>query len=239
MSKTIEALRRFPSKDDILHDQIANTYFRQKPRKRKAKAPEKHIKVNVLFTSLFAGLFIAAASAPPLYQHHLATLKAKINNSNEVRIIDNGRASNSAIRRFAFRGNAKSKSLFSKNYLILHNTKKYNWADASLDFRFPIDLSAKEISVSLKGTIGGERAVLVLRDANNRSCRLKEIYLTPAWKTSTISLRGSKNEVDLTRITHMRLEPDYVGESSKDFDSLIDSTIYIKDLVIIKEGRKI
>lgn len=237
MSKALESLRRFPPKEDILHGQIADTYFYQKNRKVKAKPSYKKIKVNLVAASSFAAIFFIVAASPHVYNYYLCSLQVKISNSKEINIIDGGRLDKNIIKRFAFRGHAKGSSKFSREYIILNNDRKYSWADLSLDFKFPIDLSGRALSVSSKGTIGGERLNIVLRDADNRSSMLSDIYLVPGWKTNIISLSGIGSDMDISKITHLRLEYGYVGESGKEMDSPINVTIYLKDFHAVREDE--
>lgn len=235
MSKTLDSIRRLSPKENLLDDHIANTYFYQKRHKRKAKPYLKNIKINYVAASSFLLAFCLIALAPHLHRQYINTLREKISGAGVIKIIDEGRLNSLPVQRFAFRGCAKAKSRFSDKYIILNSPKKYNWADASVDFKFPIDFSKRFISLSLKGSIGGERVSLVLRDSNNKSSRLGDIYLTSDWKTDRLSLDGIRKDIDLSSITHMRMEYDYIGESAKDVDSPIDVTIYLKDFHILKE----
>ena len=236
MSKAIETLRRYPSKDDILHEQIVDTYFSQKNRKKKARSGPQKIKVNFAATASFAAILFVIAVSPHAYQYHLNSLKKQIDNLDRVNIIDAGRIDKRVIKRMTFRGYAKQGSRFANGLIILNNGRKYNWADFSLDFKFPVDLSARRLEVTTKGTVGGERVNIVLRDARNKSSRLRDVYLVPDWKTDVISLDGAKKDLDISRITHIRMEYGNIGESASQMDSPIDVKAYLKDFHIIKEG---
>ena len=236
MSKAIETLRRYPSKDDILHDQIADTYFSQKNRKKKAMSAPQKIKVNFAAASSFAAMLFLVAISPHVNQYYLDFLKKQIEASDVVKVLDAGRADKRVIKRMAFRGYAKQGSRFANGLIILNNGRKYNWADLSLDFKFPVDLSARRLEITAKGTVGGERVNIVLRDARNKSSRLRDLYLVPDWKTDVISLDGAKKDLDISRITHIRMEYGNIGESGAQMDSPIDVKAYLKDFHIVKEG---
>lgn len=235
MSKTIESLRRFPPKENILDDHIANTYFYQKKHKKKARPYATNIKINYAVASAFLFAFCVFAIAPNIYRNCLNSLKEKVSNAKVINIVDGGRLDKLSIRRCTFRGYARAKSKFSDNYVILNNSRKYNWADVSVDFKFPIDLSHRSLSMSLKGKVGGERVNIVLRDAKNKSSRLRDVYLASDWKTDVLSLGEVRNDIDLSNITHLRIEYGHVGESVKEMDSPIDVTVYVKDFQILKE----
>lgn len=236
MSKTIESLRTNPAKEYILDDQIANTYFRQKAHKKKSKsiAPKR---ATYLIAAGFLALFsiIIIFLSPSIRSHHINSLKERLANSKMVRLTDGGRANKELVKNIQFRGYAAKSSRSSRRFIILKNPKKYSWADLSLDFKFPIDLSNRKLSFSLKGETGGERLSLVLRDVNNRSSRLSDIYLASGWRTQIISSQDVKEDIDISNITHLRFETGYTGDSSKDMDSPIDFTVYIKDIQISKE----
>ncbi len=184
---------------------------------------------------LFA-VFLLVLSLALLHNYYISTVKEKIAASKIVHIFSSGILNKNIIKNFEFRGYAIDKSGFSNKMLVLINTKKYNWADASIDFKFPMDLSRRKLSLTIKGKIGGERISLVLLDSNNRSYRLNDIYLASNWNTDTISFDNIKGGIDLSKITQLRFEYGYVGESSKLMDSLIELTVYIKNIELIKEA---
>ncbi|MFA5145916.1 MAG: hypothetical protein WC515_00835 [Candidatus Omnitrophota bacterium] len=236
MSKTIESVRRFPAKDDILHDHIANTYFYQKTRKKKAKPLHKSIKINAGAAAFFIAVAFLIAASPSIYNIYLESLKKKIMASDQIKIVDGGRLDKLALKNFSFRGYARGKSGFAGTYLLLNNAKKYNWADLSADFKFPLDLSKRVVSVTIRGSTGGEKVTLVLRDSASRSSRANDIYLTPDWKTVAIPVSIFSGQIDTSSVTHMRIEYGHIGESAKEMDIPIEVKIYVKDLSILKEG---
>ncbi|MDD5495598.1 MAG: hypothetical protein PHP46_00685 [Candidatus Omnitrophica bacterium] len=238
MSKSIESLRRFPSKEEILfHDHIVDTYFRKTNRKKRLKIEKKKL------ASFLIIAFTAIAVVSALFyifnffnNRYVSFLKEKITNSSIVELVKNGTRNNEAIKRLEFRGYAKSRSKLSLDTMVLNNPKKYNWADAAIDFRFPIDFTDKTIFLSLKGKIGGERVGLVIRDNLNRSARVCDIYLGRDWIEKTIQLDNVKRDVDLSQISHMRLECGRIGEEADKMDKPIDVTVYVKEIRIAKKG---
>jgi len=236
MSKTIETLRRLPSKNDILHDHIVNTYFSGKSHKRKIKSTQNNLTINYRFAVAVVAVFLLFSILPFLQQRYLDVIKKRTAAAREVKIVTEGRLNKLIIKRITFHGYAKAKNGFSKKFMALGNARRYNWADVSLDFKFPIDFSNRNILISMKGNTGGERVGLVLRDANNKSSKLRDLYLVPGWRTDAVALDAIKNDIDISKITHVRLEYGYLGDSPKDSDSPIAMTIYLKDLLIVKEG---
>ena len=106
----------------------------------------------------------------------------------------------------------------------------------SLNFKFPIDFSDRKLYLDLKGNVGGERANLVLRDVDNKTYRVNDICLASNWRSEEIKFGDMKKSMDMSRIIHMRIECGYIGESSEKLNSLIDYTIYIKNIELRKEG---
>jgi len=241
MSKIIETLKINPSKENTLHQQIADTYFYKKPRtyhKKKAKHQKNRIKSLSVGAISFAGaslvIFLIFSF---LNVHYLDYLKKKIDLSPVVAVFDTGKLNKELIKKFEFRGTAKGKSKIIDKALALYSPKKYKWADMSMDFRFPVDFSDRVISFSVKGKRGGEKVGLVLRDADNRSSALHDIFLTTSWRTETMPLDGVKKDIDLSRISHFRVECSYLGEPPKDIGaSPADVNIYIKDIKFSKKG---
>lgn len=236
MSKTIELLKKIPSKTEILHQHIADTYFYRRTQKKKNDGLQKRLNFIFLASSLFVISVILIAGSSLLYHRYVKFLKSTTNGSRAITVFSDGRVNNRILKGYEFRGYAKANSEFADKLIVLNSPKKYNWADLSIDFKFPIDFSKRVLVLSLKGKTGGEKLHLVLRDGTNRSCRLNDLYLTPDWKTERVSLDGIKGNIDLTKITHLRLEFGDVGESSKKMDSLIDVTIFIKTIQILWEG---
>lgn len=239
MTRAIESLKTSPFHEYKLYDRIADTYFhqktRQKTRHKKDKFPAKELK------TAFIWLFLAAAAVTAsiiLYSslrgQYINSLRERVANSNVLVISEGGNFNRDILGRLELRGYAKGNGKFLKEAVMLKNPKKYNWADMALDFKFPIDFSGKTLAFALKGELGGERVSLVLRDMNNRAARLSDIYLTSDWKTKSIALNDVVGgNIDLTGITHMRLEYGYIGESSKEMDLPIDLTIYVKDIKLL------
>lgn len=234
MSKAIVSLKKMPSKDDILNEHIINTYFSQKIRKKKNKDVIKIKKVTFLAPILLVVVSLLIGISLFLNNRYTKFLKEKAANSKVITMFDGGRINREIIDDFEFRGYAKGNAKFSNKLIVFNNPKKYNWADISLDFKFPVDFSKRYLLLSLKGKIGGEKITLVLRDINNRSYRLKDIYLSSNWTTETIPINNLKENIDLSKISHLRFECGYVGETG--MDSAIDVTIYIRKIQILKEG---
>jgi len=238
MSKTVDSLRKSPFSEEVLYDQIANTYFspksRQKSRKKKAKTHHNNPKFLlwaaglILLTALTTWIFLSQNRVPDNLAARLAKIKI-------LKLVDGGVTNRFFVKRVEFRGNAKTDSRFLRRCIILSNSKKYNWADLSFDFKCPIDLSDRLMSLWLKGAVGGEKVSLVLKDVNNRSLRSDSIYLSSTWRAENIPLGEGKSDIDLSKITHVRLECGYVGESPKEMDSPIKLTIQIKDIKLTKK----
>ncbi len=243
MTKAIESLKTFPSKEDILHQTIADTYFYKKPRRKKYhKASGKELRTFSLaifslaaIVSLLLLFFIASYFFNIHYNNYL---RNKIARSKVITLIDNGNIDKEPIRRIEFRGYAKNKSKLSIKPILFSNPKKYNWADLSIDFKFPIDLSDRILLLSVKGKIGGEKINIIMRDVENRSFIVSDIYLTSSWKTETIPLDNIKKDIDLSATEHLRIESSFVGEPPREAgNSPVDMTMYIKDVKILKRPR--
>lgn len=241
MSRTLESLKGLSEKSDILHDTIAETYFYKKSRKKKhSKALQKRLKylpfVAIGLTSV-AFLLITVSSV--LNTRYLSYLKKKIENSPIVSLFDTGSVNKELVKKFDFRGYAKTKSRIVDKTAALNNSRKYKWGDLAIDFRFPVNLSDRDLAVSLKGKIGGEKISIVLRDSDNRSSRLNDIYLTSNWKTEIIALDSLKKDISLSRVSHLRVESSYVGDPPRETGGPSrDMTVYIKDIRVSKNGKE-
>ena len=117
--------------------------------------------------------------------------------------------------------------------IVLNNPQKYGWAELSIDFKFPIDLSMRKLSLSLRGNVGGEKINVVLRDMEDRSFRVNDLSLSSNWNDKIIDLEKAKGEIDLSKINHLRVECGYAGESIK--SSPVGVVVYVKDIGLLKE----
>lgn len=240
MSKTIEATLRKPVlKEDVLNTHIANTYFYQKtrPKSRRKKSVLSLKKLSFVcaaFAALIATMVILGAAASFVYVKYLDLLKEKFAKATVVKVVNGGSINREFVKKFEFRGHAKnSSSRIQKEFVVIHNARKYGWGGAAVHFRFPLDLSDRSLSLTLRGGMGGEKINVILRDANHRSVRLGDKYLSSRWREEALSLASAKRYIDLAHIDQLRIESGYVGESSKP-DSPVDLKIYVRDLTITK-----
>lgn len=242
MPKTIETLRRPVFKDDVLHSHIAETYFHQKPKAKTRRKKRAHtLNIDLAKTLLVVSISMAIMlllyiSAAYLYRQYIDVLKMKTQSLKVINFINNGSVNKSIISRFEFRGYArKIKNSSIKDSIILNSPKKYNWADLSINFKFPIDVSSRNLLLSLHGNTGGEKIGVVLRDVKNRSIRLNDISLSSNTKDKIVRLASLRGDIDLANVNHLRIEFGYAGESARQIDSPIDVTIYVNSISLTKE----
>ncbi len=241
MPKTIETLKRPSFKGDVLDNHIADTYFYQKirPKTRKKKAPSylKNLAKFIIPVSVTTALAISLIiTAPIALNKYHAFLKKHIVNARIIKIIDRGAVNKDIIKTYEFRGYAKKDtSKTSRGLMVLDNPKKYNWADLAMNFNFPMNLTNRSLSLSLRGNIGGERVSVVLRDINNKTYRINDLSLSSQWSNRVVRLNTMKGNIDLSNIDQMRIECGYIGESAREMDSPIDVMVYIKNINLLKE----
>jgi hypothetical protein len=241
MTKTIETIKRTPFRGDVLDSHIADTYFYQKTRpkirKKKAHSRIKDLKRFAIPVTITAFFVIAIVMlAPVIHGKYYAFMIQRISAAKTIKIMDRGVVNKDIIKNYEFRGYAKKETIkTTKDAMVLDNPKKYNWADLAMNFSFPMNLTNRSLSLSLRGNVGGERVSVVLRDASNKTYRINDLYLSSRWSDKLIKLNSVKGDIDLARIEHMRIEYGYVGESARDMDSPIDVTVYIKNINLLKE----
>jgi len=241
MNKTIEVLRKPIGKEDVLGNHIANTYFyqktRHKSRRKNTVVSFKHLSRALIVTTASIVAAVSLITAVSFFHiRYLDILKKRFAVSRVVKIVERGRLHREFIAGFEFCGYARNGlSHLSKGFMTINNPKKYNWAALAIDFKFPLDLSSRGLALISRGTVGGERVHIILRDTNHRSVRLDDLYLSSKWRNETVSLKNKKGDIDLSKISHLRIESGYAGESAKMLDSPIDFKIYVKDLTITKE----
>jgi len=244
MPKTIETLRRPVFKEDVLHSHIADTYF-HKNSHTKTRKKKRARRLNVDFPRLFITWAIVAAlsllvfiSITFLHKRYIEILRKDTAALKVIDVVTQGSVNKTIIRKFEFRGHARrGKSSEIRDSVILNNPKKYNWADMSVDFKFPVDVSGRAILLSLRGSIGGEKISIVLRDTKNRSSRLGDISLSSNLKDKVIHMNEFKGDIDLGNINHLRLEYGHAGESVSQMDSPINVTIYVNNISLAKEEK--
>ena len=242
MSKTVDTLRRPVFKDDVLHSHIAETYFRQKPRvktrkKKRARALNVDLtKTLIVILISLAVLMLLYISAAYVHKQYIDVLKMRTQSLEVINFINNGSINRSIISKFEFRGHARNiKNSSIKDSIILNSPKKYNWADLSINFKFPIDVSSRNLLLSVRGNTGGEKVGVVLRDIKNRSIRLNDLSLSSNTSDKVIRLASLKGDIDLINVNHLRLEFGYAGESVREINSPIDVTIYVNSISLTKE----
>jgi hypothetical protein len=243
MPKTLEGTRRSFPKEDVLLEHIASTYFAKKSRPKTRAKPEISPLKSATLLFVAAGL-LAAATGTILIITSISSnnynefLRKKISALKTIPVVDKGIVNRDAIKRPEFLGYARQGiSKTAKETLILRNPKKYNWAEVLLPFRFPIDLSSRTLVFYVRGQRGGEKVTIILKDIDNRSVRLRDVYLSSDWREESIPLNISGSHVDLANISSMRIEYGRIGESSSERDSAIESIIYVKDLNLLREAK--
>ena len=239
MNRTAEAIKKSPFKDDILHEHIARTYFHQRTRKKKAKTSQKDLRLLLMLAASILAVVVFGILAISLAdRYYIKYLKQKTDSSTIVTILEKGEVNKTIVKRVEFSRYAKAKSKISRDVITLSNPMRYRWTSLSMDFRFPIDFSERKVSLELKGRTGGEKVNIAFKDAHNRSSRFTNISLTPNWKNSFLYLAVLKGDIDISKITHFRLECDYAVEPAKEDSSpASDVTVYIKDVRLSKEAK--
>lgn len=235
MDQATQTIKKLPPQKDIFSDHLVDTYF-YRPNKQQIK----HKKATPLLVIVpLIIVLIAAFIASAFYLNNLykRSVSNRLSRATAIVITKGGAIDHYAVQKAEFHGYAKGKGSFTKDQITLKNANKYTWSDLSLDFKVPLDFSNKYLSMSLRSKVGGEKISLVMRDSYNRSVRLRDIFVTSNWRTETIPLSSIKRDIDLSKITHMRFECDYVGEPAKGAGITSEVTIYIKDLAIKKEAR--
>jgi len=132
-----------------------------------------------------------------------------------------------------FFGSATMESIQTEDYLYLVNSRGYGWANASIDFTKPVNLSGNALSFSAKGKMGGELLAVTLRDAENRT--YQSINAVPGglgknWQNITVSTKEAGNWIDLNSISEIKLE---FGRLT--VHNPIGAIIYIKNIGLKRE----
>ncbi|MCX5680177.1 MAG: hypothetical protein NTZ95_05950 [Candidatus Omnitrophica bacterium] len=242
MPKTLEGTRRSFPTEDVLLEHIASTYFAKKSRpKTKSRKKSPSLK-DAAFMVVAAGTIVAAIGfilivSSITNKNYNELLRKKISALQVIPLFDKGAINKDVVKRLELLGYARGvSSKAAKDALVLKNPKKYNWADALLPLRFPVDLNSRTLNLSIRGAKGGEKITIILKDSSNRSLRLGELYLSSNWRTESIPLGRSKNYIDLANINAIRIEYGRIGEAPSEKDSLIETMIYLKDINLPKEA---
>ncbi len=184
-----------------------------------------------VFIVLLGLLYLFTTQKLPFFIRDVDALQDEIRGADIVEIFCDGKLNNRIIKKFEFQGHARPESKIAGELIILKNSRKYEWASLNIDFRCPIDVSDKNIMLSVKGRRGGEKIFLVLRDSRNRSYRSAEIFLTPAWSRKVIRLKDVDGVIDLGEIDHLRFECSYAGEPPANRNVTIETTFFLKDVM--------
>ncbi|MFA6320970.1 MAG: hypothetical protein WCY36_03845 [Candidatus Omnitrophota bacterium] len=136
------------------------------------------------------------------------------------------------VRNADFKGDAKSFSKISEEYIVLCNSRGSGWANYEIDLKESLDLTKLDIRYSARGEFGGEYLTVVLVDSDNRTYRAeKDISsnLSKGWQIHTLNFKPMKKAIDIKNITAIRFEFGTLtaGNSSA-------ATIYLKDICVVK-----
>ncbi|MEA3305682.1 MAG: hypothetical protein U9R52_02590, partial [Candidatus Omnitrophota bacterium] len=144
----------------------------------------------------------------------------------------------SVVEKMGFYGAASSRSIMTKDELLLVNDGTITWASAGFDLGEPIDSTGRSLDFFVKGKAGGESLELILRDADNNS------YL-PQARHATFH-KNMKNEWQFVSVPFSDFDGFYNHERVKHigFEFGTQTTlnkrgtsIYIRNVKIVKNGK--
>lgn len=224
MSKTIEAMKRSDVRSQVhnqLHNELADTYFKSsvssKPG-RKGPGPKLPWVITALALSTLFALLISRSNidirvrilsedAPSIVdakEAPLGGLKDKC-----IYFLKGSEINNSLIGGAGFGGDASTYSRLTGSGIVLCNSRGSGWADYTIRFKEPLDMTGLDMEFVASGTNGGERLGVALVDSRNRTYRIEDALiprLTKELKIYKTPIRNIGKAIDLSAVSEIKFE---------------------------------
>jgi len=150
----------------------------------------------------------------------------------EIFLVKAGQPNGYFVRNTFFFGDALKFSRAKQDMLILVNSKGVGWSNVSLEFVEPLNMRDSDIAYTAKGQVGGERLIVVLTDADNKTYRMAQgisSVLSKKWENHMINLAPARNVLDLSKISKISLEFGSITTGNP-----THATIYLEDIYLTK-----
>jgi hypothetical protein len=160
---------------------------------------------------------------------HSIVVRQSVRGADTVKIVDEGKWNDSLVKRtdrtWTSRGGKGGKA---QEFIALGNSPQRE--SLVIDFKSPLDLSGKAISLVARGERGGENLVVSIRDSNKRSYHFEDLYLDSKWSLRTLTLARISGTIDLSRVEQLRVEYVVQEQSSR----AGDREAYVKDVALVR-----
>ena len=206
MAKVTNISKTYSPKEVSLQDEIAKVYFSNKPniKKRHRKTTLSNLWPGLrLSLSLISGIMVfclGIAAINRIYRHNMMMVQSKARYAKSLSVLRDGRV-NKEILKLNDHGKTPDK-------FIIIDANGAGMSAFQLDFKVPIDITGKSISLVAKGRRGGEAVSICLRDSSTRSYRLEDIFLVAGWSKKTLDLNTASGAIDLAGLKGMKIETD-------------------------------
>lgn len=228
MSQIINALKEvFSRKDDgLLHKEIIDTFFEKSSRNTK-KLPRKR-KPNPIFLASVAVLIIAIFSGIVIVYIRGVKHGSFEEGAAYYRkdIIKKGVLNRDYVEDIYFDGDAKDKSSFAKNSVILVNSGNYGRASLVMTLRDGTDLEGSSLLITAKAERGIRKIDVILKDSQNHFYEYSNLLFSPNWDLRHIYL-NRKDNFDLKNVKQMKIEFGSFTTGNQQ-----NSVLHIKDMVV-------
>ncbi len=231
MTKGTSISKTYSPKEVSLQEEIAQVYFSNKPHiktKRKKTIFENlwpGMRFSLSIMSGIALICLACVAMNKLYRHNMIMAQSKAKYAQSLNLLRDGRFDRSLLKT---NGHGK----FSDKFITL-DVSGSGASAFQLDFKVPINISDKSLTILARGRHGGEALSICLKDSHKRTYRLRDIYLVSGWSGKTLSLAEAAGAIDLREVESLKVEYDF-DRAGMDNRLNVDRRIYLKDISLEK-----
>lgn len=241
MMRSASVIKTYSPDEVSLHKELADVYFSEKSsvnkkRPKKAKAGKKWplLKASLPVVSAALIALSLAVFIGLLARQDAGALRSAIRGADTVKIIEGGAFNRFIAARTEERAASFEGAAFARDKYIMLGAAATGRNILTIDFKFPADLSGKDVSILARGKHGGEMVFISVRDSQKRSYRAEPFYTQSKWSRMSIPLARFADTVDVGNIERMRVEYDEGVVSATGGKTEVGREVYIKDILLTK-----
>ena len=229
---------------DSFQEEIANTYFKTSPSGKKNSRKKKASRVPWIVAALAACIAIVIFVSKSNFDIKVRLVSGTPFITNDASgassdgarfLVRGGEPDKSVVGKTFFVGDGRFASSMSDGEVTLSNAKGQGWSSFVVEMKQPVDLTKFSIRYSAKGSIGSEKIVPIVTDAQNRSYRISDASITSlsdAWHTYIIDFAPVRADIDLKGVSTIKFE--FGTETAGNTQAAV---MFLKDISIIKARR--
>jgi len=241
MTRPASVIKTYTPDEVSLHKELADVYFskkspvsKKKPKKARAAKRWQRLTASLPVVSAALIALSLAVFIGMLTRQDPGALRRAIRGADTVKIVEGGTFNRFITARTEGRAASFEGAALARDRYIMLGAAATGRNFLTIDFRFPADLSGKDVSILARGRHGGEMVSFSVRDSQKRSYRSEPFYIQAKWSRASIPLARYSNVVDIGNIERMKVEYDEGVSSPPDGKTEVGREVYIKDILLTK-----